>query len=439
MNVANGSGGQSGSRAPRVLTVLPDFPYPATSGLQLRHLGNLQLLHRLGCYNALLYFTTEEQKPGPVDLNSLAGICDEVHHGGQRFPHAGFPAAILAVRKLGFLLRGAMELPGRCYPFSMSYDQIGAEAIVVAEARRVRADFVILASIFMHYTAALRRNGFRVIVDAADVLTNLSASFMNLEGRGGRLGLYANYLACRSQERIFVKQAAEVWATSASEAEEFRRIAAGVRVLVVPNSLDEQVVRPAGNAENAVAGFIGTYSYRPNLDAAEFLAEQVFPLVQKECPQAKLQLAGANMPQTAASRLRAREGIELLGRVEDSGQFMDECAVLAMPVFLRGGVPLKLIEAMARGKAVVASPELVAGVEVTDGQELLIRCNPQEYADAIVALFNDAELRRRMGTNARAAFLRQFSLASVEERLRRDSVLMERRSSPSHSQPAVSS
>ncbi len=434
MNAANDSGARSDTRATRVLTVLPDFPFPANSGLQLRHLSNLELVRRLGCCSALLYFTTEAREPGQVDANPLARICDEVHHGGRRFPHANLSAATLAARKLGFLLRGAAGLPGRYYPFSMSYDQIGAEAIVLAEAQKMRADFVILASIFMHYTAALRRHGFRVIVDAADVLTDLSASFMSLEGRGGRLGLYANYLACRSQERIFLKQAAEVWATSAGEAEEFRRIAGGVRVLVVPNSLDEQAVHAADDARNRVVGFIGTYSYRPNLDAANFLAEQVFPRVRKECPQATLRLAGANMPETAASRLRALEGVEVLGRVKDSGRFMDDCTVLAMPVFLRGGVPLKLVEAMARGKAVVASSELVAGVDVADGRELLIRRDPQQYAEAILALLNDANLRQCLGTNARAAFLRQFSLASVEERLRRDSVLMEQPSRASHPQ-----
>ncbi len=434
------------SKAVRVLTVLPDLPCPATTGLQLRHLSNLELLHRLGCYSALLYFTTEERKPefqhvrnlslpGPAaaEPTPLARICDEVQHGGMRFPHSSFSTASLVAHKLDFLVRGALGVPGRRYPFSMSYDEIGAEAIVVAEAQRRCADFVILASIFMHYTGALREHGFRVILDAADVLTNLSASFMNLQGRGGRLGLYANYLACRSQERIFLKRAAEVWATSEREAEEFRRIAGKVRVLVVPSSLDEQAVRPAPDVQNAVVGFIGTYSYRPNLDAAEFLAQQVFPRVRESCPHATLRLAGANLPDPPASKLRSLPGVEMLGPVKDSGRFMDDCAVVAMPVFLRGGVPLKLIEAMARGKAVVASPELVTGVDVSDGQELLVRRDVQEYANAIVALLNDADLRRCLGANARETFLRRFSLSSVEQRLRRGSVLMEqelRASSP---------
>lgn len=412
---------------PRVLTVLPDFPYPATTGLHLRHLSNLDLVHRLGCYSALLYFTTEEREPPPVESTPIASICDEVCHGGRRFPHASFTTASLISHKLDFLVRGALGIPGKRYPFSMSYDRIGAERIVVAEAQRVRADFVVLASLFMHYTAALREVGCKVIIDAADVLTNLSASFLaNLNGRGGKLSLYANYLACRSLERIFLKQCSELWATSEAEARQFRRLAPGVRVAVVPNCLDERQIRPSeAPPPQAAIGFIGTYSYTPNLDTARFLVEQVFPRVLRERPDATLRLAGSGMPQADASRLGKLSRVEVLGRVEDSGRFMGECAVLALPVFLRGGVPLKLIEAMARGKAIVASPQLAAGLNVSDGRELLVRDAPQRFAAAIVDLLRDASLRERLGSAARARFVRDFSLSSVEAKLRRESVLMQ--------------
>lgn len=428
---------------PRVLTVLPDFPFPAITGLHLRHLSNLDLVHRLGCYSALLYFTTEERDPTPQQAQNrpllgapepplkstpLARICDEVHHGGKRFPHANFSTASLIARKLDFLARGALSLPGKYYPFSMSYDRIGAQEIVLDHAQRVQADFVVLASMFMHYSAALRQHGFKTIIDAADVLTNLSASFMaNLRGRAGRIGLLANYLACRSQERIFLRKCSELWATSDAEAEQFRRFAPGVRVLVVPNCLDEAAIRPAAAPMKPVIGFIGTYSYTPNLTAALFLAEQVFPRVAHSVPDAVLRLAGANMPPAERARLSALPGVELLGRVEDSGAFVNECAVLALPVFLRGGVPLKLIEAMARGKAIVATPELVAGLDLVDRREVMVRGNPEDFAAAIVSLLEDRHAREQLGANARACFARDFSISSVESRLRRDSVLMARR------------
>ena len=255
-------------------------------------------------------------------------------------------------------------------------------------------------------------------------LTNLSASFMeNLEGRGGRLGLYANYLACRSQERIFLKQSSELWTTSAVEAEEFRRIAGGIRVLVVPNSLDEQAIQPAPAKNAPIVGFIGTYSYAPNLQAALFLAEQVFPHVLRELPDAVLRIAGANMPDFKIRKLQSLPKVEMLGQVADSGRFMDECAVLALPVFLRGGVPLKLIEAMARGKAIVASSELIGRLNIADGEAVLIRTKAEDFASAIVTLLRDSSLRERLGSNARATFVRDFSMSSAEAILRRDSVL----------------
>ena len=387
-------------------------------------MSNLELVHRLGCYSALLYFSTEGREPAPIEDTPLATICDEVRHGGRRFLHSNFSTASLILHKADFLVRGALGLPGKRYPFSMSYDRIGAAEIILAEAQRVQADFVVLPSMFMHYTSALRQQHFRVIVDAPDVLSNLSASFMELEARGGRVGLYANHLACRTQERLFLKQASELWTTSPMESEEFRRIADGIRALIVPNSLDENTVRPAVDVQEPIIGFIGTYSYAPNLQAAVFLTEQVFRRVLTQCPDATLRIAGANMPDSTAARLQALPHVEILGQVADSGRFMDECAVLALPVVMRGGVPLKLIEGMARGKAIVASPQLIEGVDLTDGEHLLIRNSAEDFASAIVSLLQDFPLREKLGGNARAAFVRDFSISSAEATLRRDSVCM---------------
>lgn len=412
-------------RAARVLTVLPDFPFPATTGLHLRMVSNLELVKRLGCFSSLLYFSTEEREPLAVASTPLARICDDVRHGGRRFPHRDFSTAALIGHKTDFLLRGALGIPGKRYPFSTSYDHIKADEIILREARRVAADFVVLPSMLMHYAMGLSNAGLGVIIDAADVLTNLTASFLkNLKGRGGKIGLYANYLASRTQERLFLRQCSEVWATSAAEAAEFRRISPGARVLVVPNSLDENLIRPAVPATQPVIGFIGTYSYTPNLQAAMFLAEQVFPLVLERCPHAILRIAGANMPNDAAAILRQARNVELVGQVADSGQFMDECSVLALPVFVRGGVPLKVIEAMARGKAIVASPELVDGIAIVDGEDMLVRSAAAAFAAAILSLLGDSSLRERLGFQARATFVRDFSISSAEAALRRESVLM---------------
>jgi glycosyltransferase involved in cell wall biosynthesis len=424
LNAANDSGARSESKAPRVLTVLPDLPCPATTGLHLRHVSNLDLVHRLGCYSAMLYFTTEEHKPAPLESSALAQICDEVRHGGQRFPHADFSTLSLLLHKADFLVRGAMGLPGKRYPFSMSYDRIGAEATILAEAQRVRADFVVLPSFMLHYAATLVRHGFRVIADAIDVLTDLTRSFLQNYASHPvqQLTLYANHVASRAQERIFLPQCCEVWATSPPEAEMLRGIAPCTKILVVANSLDESAFSPSPFTTTKSVGFIGTYSSRPNLDAALFLAREAFPEVLREHPDARLKLAGANLSAADESELRGLPYVDLLGAVSDSADLYNQCRVIALPVFVRGGVPLKLVEAMARQKPVVASPELIAGLPVEHGRDLLV-ADKQSLARAISSLLGDDEQCRRLGSNGRNTFLKNWSRSHAEALLRQSSVL----------------
>ena len=413
------------SSTARVLTVLPDFPFPATTGLHLRHVSNLELVHRLGCYSALLYFSTEGREPAPVDTTPLARICDEVRHGGRRFPHANFSTASLVLHKADFLVRGALGLPGKRYPFSMSYDRIGAAEIILAEARRVQADFVVLPSFMVHYGAQLKRSGFRVIADAIDVLTELSERFLATYGKNaiGRLGLYSNYLASRTQERIFLAQCCEIWATSPAEAEALARIAPQVNVVVVANSLDECAFQTGPVTTDENVGFIGTYSSLPNLEAAWFLAQRVFPIVLRKNPAARLKLAGANLPAADKVKLCSLGYVDLLGAVAESDELYRQCRVIALPVFVRGGVPLKLVEALAREKAVVASPELVTGLAVRDGHDVLVREGLEDFAHAISLLLSDDPLCRHLGQNGRKTFMRNWSRSHAEEVMRRSSVL----------------
>jgi glycosyltransferase involved in cell wall biosynthesis len=415
--------------AARILTVLPDFPFPATTGLHLRMVSNLELVRRLGCFSALLYFSTEGRDPVPVKSTPLAQICDEVCHGGRRVPHSDFSTASLIGHKVDFLLRGALGLPGKRYPFSMSYDRIGAAEIILAEARRVEADFVILPSFMLHYAAPLKNSGFGVIADAIDVLTELTARFLSACGKTAisRLGLYSNYLASRTQERVFLVQCSEVWATSPPEAKALARIAPGVNVVVVANSLDECVFQPGPLSTKEDVGFIGTYSSFPNLEAARFLAEQVFPIVPQKNPAARLKLAGANLPAAEETKLRGLGYVDLLGAVADSNELYSQCRVIALPVFVRGGVPLKIVEAFAREKAVVARPELVEGLAVRDGYDVLVRESSEDFAQAISSLLADDALCRRLGKNGRETFMRNWSRSHAEEILRRSSVLASRR------------
>ena len=417
-----------GSR-PRVLSVLPDIPFPANTGLHLRMINNLDLIRRLGCESRILQFSTEERSLDDTARMELVTLCDDINFGGQRRPQGDFSIVSLVTHKADFLIQGGLGLRGRRYPFSMRYDAIDAERIILKEARDIKADYVVLPSFMVHYAGKLSAEGFCVIADAIDVLTDLTASLLAgyaTAGRLGRLSLLANHWASRTQEKTYLPLCTEIWATTANEANALQQIAPHVNVVVVPNGMDERTVCPGRRVDTDSVGFIGTYSMRPNVEAACFLAEKVFPEVLRLRSNARLRIAGAHMPDDMASRLGRLAYVDLLGAVQNSSELFETCAVIALPVFIYGGTPLKLVEAMARGKAIVASSALAAKLSVSNGKDLLLRDDPASFASAIAALMADRKENERLGNNARETFLRIWSRENSEQVMRRSSILGKR-------------
>ena len=412
------------SLARSVLTVVPDFPLPAETGLHLRMMSNLDLVHRLGCDSHLLYFSTEGRAHNPGNAR-LWELCASVTHAGPRKEQDAFSAWTLIQHKIDFLVRGGLGRPSHRYPYSMRWDAVEAEKLILAHARAVKASFVLLPTFMAHYAPRLRRDGFTVIGDAADVLSEVAWRFRRYgaTARGGRMGLYANWLACRAQEQLFLPHFREIWATSRSEAASLRAIVASVPIIPVASSFASPELRVTDLPPASTIGFIAKYSYEPNAEAAMFLARDVFPLVLREVHTARLLLAGADMPAAATQSLSQMKNVDLLGRVADSGTLFENTTIFALPLFARGGVPLKLIEAMARGRPVVASPEALEGLDVRDGRECLIASSAAEFASAIVRLLQDPGLARTLARNGRHFFEEYWSREAAERMLRETSVL----------------
>lgn len=406
-----------------VLTVLPDVPTPPVTGLHLRMLGNLSVVRALGCESHILYFTTEDSVGDP---DGLRGLHDGETCAGPRWPYAAFSVPARVVQRAAFTMRALSRTPGSSYPYSVSYDAAGGGQQVLRASIACAADVVILPSFLVHYASMLLASGRRVIADAADVLTDVSWGFLKRYGRRHPLrapGLLANFLGCRAQERLFLRSCSEVWATSAAEAKRLRDLCPGSNVLVVANSLDDAGVQATPPPASEDVGFIGTYSYAPNLDAATFLVGAVFPKVVARVPGARLKLAGAGMPAGPAQRFSRTEYVDLLGSVPDALGFARSCAVLALPVTLRGGIPLKLIEGMAAGRPIVASPEIVAGLPLRHGHDVLIARDSSEMADGIVTLLRDPALSASIGASSRRVFDEHFSLSAAIRSARSASIL----------------
>ena len=409
-----------------VLTVLPDFPIPADTGLHLRMMGNLDAVGRVAARSHVFWFSTDDRPAGTVSSDLLDAHCTDHRHAGPRVEQHKISRFVRAFAKVKFALGGALGLRLSSYPYSMRYDAALAADLIRSEVERVGADAVVLPSQGMHWRVVMPE-GVEVIIDAADVLTDVTRRLAEThEGSSiGRLGLWANHLACRSQERLHLGAVSEVWATTAAEAERFAEIAPGCSVVVVPNTVKspERGVVVASDTARISIGILGTWSYRPNLDALDRLLERIVPRLIADDIDFEVMVGGRDLPADRARRIAQDHRMTALGKLDDVAAFYATVDIVALPIEVRGGVPLKLAEALAWAKPVVATPALVAGLALSHGEHLLVARDDDDFARCIARLAGDPNERTRIALAGVSAHTELFSAAAIDSALDAGSVL----------------
>ena len=172
------------------------------------------------------------------------------------------------------------------------------------------------------------------------------------------------------------------------------------RIVRIPIAVDIPPVPldPLGNGRDVI--FIGNFMHPPNVDAAERLTRAIFPRIAEQQPDARLVLVGADPP--PALRALASDSVLVTGRVDDVTPFLAAAAVATAPISTGGGMRVKTLEALAAGKALVASSLALEGVEVRAGEHALVANDDHAFADAVVALLGDDQRRAALGRAGRA-------------------------------------
>jgi glycosyltransferase involved in cell wall biosynthesis len=181
---------------------------------------------------------------------------------------------------------------------------------------------------------------------------------------------------------------------------------------VVPNAVDPAYFTPGKeDPEAASILFMGTLNYRPNVDAVTFLLDEVLPEVQRHRPDAVLTVVGDG-DEADLNRFR-RPGVVVTGRVPDVRPYLARAAVTVVPVRIGGGTRLKVVEALAMGKAVVSTTLGCEGLAVRSGEHVLLADEPAGFASAIIGLLAEPQEGRRMGLAGRKLVVEHYSWAGA--------------------------
>jgi glycosyltransferase involved in cell wall biosynthesis len=224
-----------------------------------------------------------------------------------------------------------------------------------------------------------------------------------------RFSRYEGALARRAAVSVFCSQV---------DMECVKEQAPEVRYELMPNGVDckKYFFKEANEEEPATVVFTGNLKYRPNRHAAEFFLAKIFPLVQKQVPQAKFVAVGSEAD-NALERYRSMPGFEAVGFVSELRPYLAKATVAVAPLTVGAGVSNKLGEGFAVGTPVVATPLACGDLPVKDGEHLLIARDASQFADRVVEMLKDERLRRAIALRARRLVQEQYDWEIVSRKM----------------------
>lgn len=387
----------------QVLLLTQVLPYPLDAGPKVRAyhvLRHLASKHEV----TLVSFTRGTDRREAID--HLAGICSHV----------------LTVAMARSKARDALHLArslatGR--PFIIARDKVPAmERMVKAQCAMHKFDAVHADQLWMApYALLARASGLGerplAVLDqhnavflipqrlAAAEPSALKRMLLRLEAR--KMARYEIETCGRFDRVVWVTD--EDHAAVEQQAAKVRSRPAPVRrSAVIPicgDAADTTVIQRRPGARRVT--FLGGLHWPPNAQGVLWFVQEVFPQILARVPEARLTVIGKDPPevlQAAASGLPAGN-VEVTGYVDDPAPYLEETAAFVVPLLAGGGMRVKIVDAWMWGMPVVSTSIGAEGIELSQGENILVADRPSDFAEAVVRLLQDEAEANRLGLAGR--------------------------------------
>ncbi|NLG75713.1 MAG: glycosyltransferase [Xanthomonadaceae bacterium] len=407
----------------RILYVTQIVPYPPHGGVLQRGFNLLRELGREHEVHLLAFHHADELPPGPAydeSLRELGKFCRSVEY---------FPLWVKqsrVKRLMGFAAAAAYPAP-----YSVLSHRSGALAHRIAaicgESRRpdiVHLDTIALAP-YARYC-----NGIPTVLAHHNVESQLMRRRAQAE-RNTLARIYVNVQADRL-ERYEKEQCTRFplnIMVSENDARTLAQLVPGVRTAVIPNGVDTDYFHPRAEKGDPVMIYTGGMNMFANRDAVEWFLDSIWPRIKEKVPDAKF-LAVGQRPSPRVRAAAAKDAaIEVPGFVPDVRPWVERASVYVVPLRVGGGTRLKVLDAMAQGKAIVSTRVGAEGIVGEHGAEFIFADDPDAFANAVVDVLRDKALRERLGATARARAESDYAWPMLGRRLAQEyaRVLEERR------------
>jgi glycosyltransferase involved in cell wall biosynthesis len=377
-----------------VLLLTQVLPYPPDSGPKVKTYNVLKYLaqhHEV----TLVSFVRGDQAD---DVRHLQRYCQAVHT---------IPMQRGAVRDAWYMARSL--LTGQ--PFLMTRDDRRAMRRLVDQlARKEHFDVAHADQLNMAQYAARVSGAFKVF-DAHNALWLLYKRLGQTMEPGLRKWLLGrDWRLLKEYEARICRQFDAVLAVSHEDKAALQEAAGQpVNISVIPIAIDtDEMTVVEREAEPRHILHIGTMYWPPNIDAVSWFVHKVYPLIRQQRLDVQFDVIGARPPAELLALNDTGLGINVTGYVQDPTPYLERTGVMIVPLLAGGGMRVKILNALAQGLPIVSTSLGCEGIAVTHGQDILIADSPQDFADAVVQVLDDAEFAAQLGRNGRRLAEQQY-------------------------------
>ncbi len=370
---------------------------------------------------------------GPVDVvilgtrqSSDAEIRDaSARHGHVFFPNAASVRMLRCWQYSSALLHGTQKLRHNIKRFGLVERYFSPDPQVVAALPHIlRPDHQLVVfryALTQAVTGITRQPGREVIVDIDDrddqtVTSRIRAKFG--DGLSGRIAIAAMIPRLHRMLRTRLGDTSLLWYATPDDHLDLP----GVPDSTLPNvpyaePATDTIPRPSANRD---ISFIGAFGHRPNQEGMRWFLRHCWPILHQRQPQARLRIAGLGNWAELRAEFPALQGIDYVGRVADVADEYRQARLSISPLLDGGGSKIKVIEACAYGRPLVATPHSLRGFGTDLAQLIPSAVEPEKFAGLCAKLLEDGAEADRLGCELRSGQQRHFSRDAAEAIIIRD-------------------
>ena len=385
----------------KILFLTQIVPFPPDAGPKVKTYHVLRALVQQGHSVSLLSFVrSEEVQHVPV----LKELCDEVYT---------IPIRRSRLADIFYMLRSYFT--GR--PFLVERDDLRPMQEMVNQLVRendfqfIHADQLTMVQFAIRGASISRSNNSKVVFDAHNAVWTivdrmkenahwLLKPILSIEAKrvkryeGELLQMIDCALAVTDIDKKLLEEAV-------SSTNPDNRFVSPVTVFPIAVDTQEKMpIKRKKNSKNIVT--LGTLHYPPNADGIRWFFNEVFPIIRKHVPDLTLTIIGKNPPQDFQELAAQNPGIiDVTGYVDDLIPFMENAALMVVPVRAGGGMRVRILEAFAFGMPVVTTTIGLEGIDAVPNHDVLVADKPKEFAKQTIKLLEDVLLQEKLSVNGR--------------------------------------